>query len=271
MSFRPQLHFRTAVPLLVGAAIASFVSHAVLAQPAPTAQALDGGAPADASSADPDAATVSVGAVTLAPPSLVDGGSTAADASSSGDAGAGDAGDTGDGGAKGGVRTVRIGQSVEDFMERDFTWDANIEGGLGVGLRDGPAQFLGMARIRLGAMLVSAPNFFMLGATYEWQNKSFATFGLQFEYIHLISGLWFQIAPLLDVQHVRPGVSASVGWSLFGAEIQQRAYEGLGPTTALFGKIRVPVGFLVWALTYRRHAQDAYAPARRVPLSGIIF
>ncbi len=241
-------------PALAIAAVGASLAFAnrVLADSAPP-PAADAAAPNTAG----DAGAVSLGAVSVVVPEA--GAPTAAEADAAaapvGDAGA-DASADADGGAPKKDRYVRMGRSVEDFMERDFTWDANLEGALGAGFpEEGSAKLLGFARVRVGAMLIAAPHFLMVGATYEFSNKSFATFGLQFEYMHLTSGAWMQVAPLFDAEHPRPGVSLAAGWATFGVELQQRAYEGLGQTTALFGKVRFPVGVFVWALTNKQHAQ----------------
>ncbi len=226
----------------------------------PTAPSADA-APSDSVSlgavtvVTPDAAAPDAG---LAPTSSLDGGAMPAN----NDAGA----------AKKKDRFVRVGQSVEDFMERDFTWDANLEGALGPGfVEQGKPQVLGFGRVRVGAMFIAAPNFFSLGATYEFSNKSFATFGLQLEYMHLISGGWVQIGPLFDAQHPRPGFSLAAGWATFGVELQQRAYEGLGQTTAIFGKVRFPVGVFVWALTNKQHSQPPQQGESLLPYSPLRF
>jgi hypothetical protein len=262
-------------PALAIAAVGASLAFAnrVLADIAPV-PAADAAAPS-AAAATGDAGAVSLGAVTVVVPEA--GAPTAADS----DAGAATAAPTGDAGAPaadadGGApkkdRYVRMGRSVEDFMERDFTWDANLEGALGPGFAEqGSAKLLGFGRVRVGAMLIAAPHFLMVGATYEFSNRSFATFGLQFEYMHLTSGAWMQVAPLFDAEHPRPGVSLAAGWATFGVELQQRAYEGLGQTTALFGKVRFPVGVFVWALTNKQHAQGPQQGENALPYSPLRF
>lgn len=262
-------------PALAIAAVGASLAFAnrVLADSAPVPAAPDAAAPMAAG----DAGAVSLGAVSVVVPEAgaptaaaadADAGATAAPV---GDAGAATSTDA-DGGAPKKDRYVRMGRSVEDFMERDFTWDANLEGALGPGFpEEGSAKLLGFARVRVGAMLIAAPHFLMVGATYEFSNKSFATFGLQFEYMHLTSGAWMQVAPLFDAEHPRPGVSLAAGWATFGVELQQRAYEGLGQTTALFGKIRFPVGVFVWALTNKQHAQGPQQGENALPYSPLRF
>lgn len=270
-------------PALAIAAVGASLAFAnrVLADSAPLPAAPDAAAPGTTGTPTPtptsaasDAGAVSLGAVSVVVP---EAGAPAADADAAaaappvGDAGAPATTDA-DGGAPKKDRYVRMGRSVEDFMERDFTWDANLEGALGPGFpEEGSAKLLGFARVRVGAMLIAAPHFLMVGATYEFSNKSFATFGLQFEYMHLTSGAWMQVAPLFDAEHPRPGVSLAAGWATFGVELQQRAYEGLGQTTALFGKIRFPVGVFVWALTNKQHAQGPQQGENALPYSPLRF
>ena len=77
-----------------------------------------------------------------------------------------------------------------------------------------------------------------------------ATFGVQAEYISDNSGFWVQVGALLDTQP-RPGAMAAVGYSLVGAEVQVRSYEGIGTIAALYAKLRIPIGFLAYEL--RQH------------------
>ncbi len=65
--------------------------------------------------------------------------------------------------------------------------------------------------------------------------------------MHLSSGFWAQVGGLLDIRP-RPGFMASVGWSLFGVELQQRNDEQFGAVTSFYGKIRIPVRIIVKAL-----------------------
>jgi hypothetical protein len=137
--------------------------------------------------------------------------------------------------------------TVEDFMERDTTWDLNLEGGLGGAFTEAGTKLSGMFRARAGVMFVRAPHFFTVGASYQWSNRSYATIDIQAEYMHLTSGLWLQVGPLLDLEHTRPGVMVSGGISIIGVELQQRSFADLGVSTVVMGKIRAPLGFLFWA------------------------
>jgi hypothetical protein len=142
--------------------------------------------------------------------------------------------------------------TVEDFMERDTTWDLNLEGGLGGAFTEAGTKLSGMFRARAGVMFVRAPHFFPVGASYQWSNRSYATIDIQAEYMHLSSGLWLQVGPLLDLEHPRPGFMVSGGISIIGVELQQRAFADLGVSTVVMGKIRAPLGFLFWAFRQQK-------------------
>ena len=146
------------------------------------------------------------------------------------------------------------GQSPDAMGERALTWDLNIDGAFGraFGDVDKPAGF---ARIRGGILRIREPLFLAVGATYEFSSFTPATFGVQAEAMHLSTGLWIQAGAMIDVQP-KPGVMAAVGWSLLGAEIQYRSYDkyGLNDTLAFYGKIRIPISIISWAL--REHEGD---------------
>jgi hypothetical protein len=129
--------------------------------------------------------------------------------------------------------------------ERRTTWDLNLDGALGRLLTD-PGQWTGFGRVRGGILHIRDSLYFSLGLTYEISDKTAATFGLQGEVMHLESGFWLQVGGLLDIQP-KPGVMASVGWSILGFEFQYRNYEDTGPVAALFGKIRIPLRIIFLA------------------------
>ncbi|MDC3952460.1 hypothetical protein [Polyangium jinanense] len=136
-----------------------------------------------------------------------------------------------------------------------WTWDANVEGGLGALFED-RAHLSGFGRVRGGFLRVdersvSEPRFLALGLTYELSDFSPATFGIEVETLGLASGAWLQLGALVDVQP-RPGAKLALGWSLFGVEGQVRWDKDDGVVWAAYGKLRVPVGILGWALSSRR-------------------
>lgn len=122
------------------------------------------------------------------------------------------------------------------------TWDLDLEGALGSTLGSS-ASLTGFGRARAGILAIRDANVFVLGATYEYSNLQKATFGIQAEYIDDNSGWWAQIGALLDTQP-RPGGMVSFGYSLVGVELQARSYEPQGVTFAVYGKIRLPIGFI---------------------------
>jgi len=125
------------------------------------------------------------------------------------------------------------------------TWDLNLELGYGaVLLKDEkPGFFFG--RARAGVLNISDYVYLsMFGATVDYNSRGPVAFGLQGELLHLEMGVWLQLGGLVDVKG-RFGGTGSVGWSLFGIEVENRAYEDeIGRGWSFFGKIRIPVSII---------------------------
>lgn len=139
---------------------------------------------------------------------------------------------------------VVSGQSADEKYTRN-TIDLNLEGGAGRHFGD-PAKTLGFGRARVGVMFARWPVFTILGATYEFNNLSPASFGLQGELLHLSGGMWGQIGGSVDI-HGKLGVMGSLGFSVIGVEAQYRGYEDSNYGVAVLGKIRIPVGVILYA------------------------
>jgi len=103
------------------------------------------------------------------------------------------------------------------MLKRYTSWDGNIEGGIGRVLS--PGETVGLLRARAGVLVIRDPAFYALGATYELSHLSAATLGIQGEFLHLESGFWAQIGPLLDVASAKPhaGWMGSFGVSIIGS------------------------------------------------------
>jgi len=132
--------------------------------------------------------------------------------------------------------------------------DLNFEGGGGAfwGNRD---SGVGFGRVRAGVMFAGWPVTTSFGATFEINNLSMATYGVQFELTHVASGGWFQLGALVDGRGNFGGL-ASVGFSIFGIEAQVRGYDEVRPSAfdgnygfALLGKVRIPLGYILYALS----------------------
>ena len=139
------------------------------------------------------------------------------------------------------------------MLKRYTSWDANIEGGVGRVLT-GPGETTGLVRARAGVLFIRDPSFFAVGATYELSHLSAATVGIQAEYLNLESGFWGQIGPLLDVaaeRNPRLGFMASAGISVFGVEYQGRDYNAYGFSSAIFAKLRIPLGIIGFGIRGR--------------------
>jgi hypothetical protein len=136
------------------------------------------------------------------------------------------------------------GQSADEKYTRN-TIDLNLEGGGGRHFGD-PFTTLGFGRARVGVMFARWPVFTMIGATYEFNNLSPATFGLQGELLQLSGGVWGQLGGSVDV-HGKAGVMESLGFSVVGVEAQYRGYEDSGYGLTLLGKVRIPIGVILYA------------------------
>ncbi len=126
------------------------------------------------------------------------------------------------------------------------TIDLNLEGGVGRFYGDPKATY-GFGRARAGVMFARWPVFTMIGATYEYSGLSPATFGVQGELLQLSSGFWGQLGGMIDV-HGKAGGMVALGFSVLGVEAQYRGYEDKEYGAAVIGKVRIPVGVLLYAL-----------------------
>jgi hypothetical protein len=131
------------------------------------------------------------------------------------------------------------------YKKPTLGWDVNLEGGYGRYFAD-PAERFGFGRARAGLLYSVDPMFYAVGITYDWSNLAAATFGLQAEVMHIETGLWAQAGALLDTQ-VHPGAMGSVGWSIFGAEVQYRKFDPNDWGAVVVGKLRIPVTFIAKA------------------------
>lgn len=134
---------------------------------------------------------------------------------------------------------------------RELTWDLNLEGGVGKRFLDGEGLG-GFGRIRAGLLHIdesdiASPRLLALGLTYDLSDFEPATFGIQGELISVGSGLWAQVGGMIDTEP-RPGFMGALGWSLFGAEAQVRWDEPHGATFGLYGKVRIPISVILYAL-----------------------
>jgi hypothetical protein len=150
------------------------------------------------------------------------------------------------------TRIVRS-RSVEDHY-RTTTLDLNLEGGAGY-FWGNQSSAIGFGRVRTGVLFTGYPYCMSIGATFEVNNLSMATIGAQVELLHIPWGLWAQLGALADGRANFGGL-LSIGWSIFGVEAQIRGYDEVRPASfnggygfAFFGKIRIPLGFIFYALS----------------------
>jgi hypothetical protein len=136
------------------------------------------------------------------------------------------------------------------FGRKFTTWDASLDAGYGHQFGDN-ARGLWLGRAGAGLLFVRDPSFYTLGLSYEYSTLSRASLGLDAEVMQLDSGLWVQARASSDLDHgMRPGAALSLGWSLFAIEADVRSRES-GAVTALYGKLRIPLGLIGFAL--QRH------------------
>ena len=95
-------------------------------------------------------------------------------------------------------------------------------------------------------MLARWPIFTMIGATYEINNLSLASFGMQGELLHLSGGFWTQLGGSVDT-HGKLGIMGALGFSVIGVEAQYRGYEDSDYGVAVLGKLRIPIGVILYA------------------------
>ncbi len=133
--------------------------------------------------------------------------------------------------------------------------DLDVSGGGGY-FWGGPGRGVGFVRVRAGLLAARWPFIYSIGGTYEANNLSPATFGLQAEITHIGAGIWLQLGGMVDWK-AQLGGMASVGWSIFGIEAQIRGYENVLPDPMskdgygfqLVGKVRIPIGFILYVLS----------------------
>jgi hypothetical protein len=145
---------------------------------------------------------------------------------------------------------VGAGVGREGRFRYANTWNLDLEGGAGYVLD--VEKWTGFFRARPGVLIVRNDNFYQLGATAEYMGLLHRpAFGVQAEYLHLQLGAWVQIGAALDTKG-RPGGMAAIGLSLFGVEAQVREFDQTSDVAVAFlGKIRIPIGILVYGLSTR--------------------
>lgn len=132
------------------------------------------------------------------------------------------------------------------------TWDLNLEGGGGYVFGD-VEKWSGFVRARPGVLIVRNDDFYQLGPTVEYLGMlKRPAFGAQVEYLHLQFGTWIQLGASIDTRG-RPGGNAAVGLSVLGIEAQVREFDASpDPAFALIGKLRIPLGILVYGLSTKK-------------------
>jgi len=141
-------------------------------------------------------------------------------------------------------------ETFESMGPHAITWDANLEGGFGRAFGDIHPRTVSFARVRAGILWAHGQWFTSAGIFYDLSNFTPGTFGIQVEQMHLSSGFWIQAGAGIDVEPRAMGMLA-VGWSVVGVEAQYRSFGDAGIGPAFFGKLRIPLGLIGFALSNR--------------------
>jgi len=132
-------------------------------------------------------------------------------------------------------------------QRRGASWDFQLEGGFAVALKnDLPHHWFG--RARAGMLILHEPLLLAFGPTIELGGLVGLGVGGQLDIVDLATGMSIEAGGAFAtdgafVSHV------SLGYALFGLEWQQRFGEG--SAAALVFKLRVPIGWVVYASTHR--------------------
>ncbi len=141
------------------------------------------------------------------------------------------------------VRSPRM----RKMMERQTTWDLNVELGYGRLFRD-PAKWEGFFRGGAGVLFVRDPLFWVLRFTYDYSPRSNATLGTELEANWVETGLWGNLGLMKDANSRYWGGRASVGFAIFGFEGEYRGDASTQTYFAVYGKLRIPLGIIGQAL-----------------------
>jgi hypothetical protein len=126
----------------------------------------------------------------------------------------------------------------EELRVRGFSWDLQIEGGLGFGL-DARLPDIALGRLRAGALLADEPLIYNLGITGELGGLASRGVGAEIEVNHF-GGPWIRAG----FSHVRGDdwmTRLSLGFAIFSVEWQHRLASWT-PRHALMFQLRLPIG-----------------------------
>ena len=132
------------------------------------------------------------------------------------------------------------------WLRREWIMDVNIDLALGQSAKEEGA-WAGFGRLRLGVTRVFEPLYLSLGAIGDLNSARDPSFGVQLEALEMISGVQVQLGSSLDTR-LTPAALFGLGWEIFGAE-GQILFEEDQTQYLFFGKIRVPLSLIYYALT----------------------
>lgn len=137
-----------------------------------------------------------------------------------------------------------LGPAPDDWVERRWALDLNLDGGLS--RRSEQLGFL--ARGRGGITRIDGPYAISLGATAEVGTETTTTFGLELDLLSLHLGLFGQLGGGVDLNG-NPVATMGGGWQIIGVEAQYRTTPEDPDTYGWTGimKLRVPVSWLIRA------------------------
>jgi hypothetical protein len=135
----------------------------------------------------------------------------------------------------------------ERLFRQGFGFDVQIQGGFGVGIAEGPPYY-GLGRGRVGFLHVGARWVSSLGGAFSVGGLSDGwAAGAQGDLLHRQTGIVFE-AGASYARNEAVLVDLSVGWSIFAFEYQWRGDEQLDAEHALFFKLRLPLGLILFFL-----------------------
>ena len=126
----------------------------------------------------------------------------------------------------------------EELLVKGWSWDLQIEGGLGFGL-DGRLPDIALGRLRAGALLADEPLIYNLGITGELGGLASRGAGVEMEVNHF-GGPWLRAG----FSYLRGDdwmTRASLGFAIFSLEWQHRL-ASREPRNALMFQLRLPIG-----------------------------
>lgn len=133
------------------------------------------------------------------------------------------------------------------FRRKGLSPDLTLSFGVNTVHTDNERNRWWTGRARAGVVLYNEPYFLITGISGMFSALDSASLGIEFQYIHLWYGFWFQgsVHPISDRGSI---VGGSLGYTLFGVEYQRRVSGAEKGDQALIVTLNVPLGVVRVAL-----------------------